>query len=100
MLNCQNCQHNYFCCKLRVKTTFWERLKIRLKGHKNFIEKDPEGKKLLKFPNGQCYFLESNKCKIYNVRPKPCRDFPGKNNCDEIFKSMMKIRKNNFDSQK
>jgi uncharacterized protein len=37
---------------------------------------DRRGLALLEKPNGECEFLEGNRCRIQSVKPKQCRDFP------------------------
>ena len=75
MPNCQKCQFDYFCCKLRVKTTFWERLKIHLTGRINFIEKDYKKRKIIKFKNNQCIFLKNKDVKFTKSDLNPAENF-------------------------
>ena len=75
-LNCQKCKYNCFCCTYKVKLTWWNILRIKLKGYSNFWERDSKYKSI-KIINNYCYFFDKNKkCKIHSLRPKPCRTFP------------------------
>ncbi|MEE9525681.1 MAG: YkgJ family cysteine cluster protein [Candidatus Woesearchaeota archaeon] len=79
-----NCNHCAKCCYLRVKLSLFEYLKLRLKGHKNFTEKNAQGKRcIIQMENDRCYFLSGNKCKIYSIRPKMCREYPGVDVCPD-----------------
>jgi len=94
----KNCNFCGLCCTLAVKVTEKEIEAIETLGHdrSNFTEKDEAGNTLLKRPNGWCYFYEEKgnvgKCKIYDKRPEPCKDFPGEALCNlrdnVIFKNM------------
>lgn len=66
------------CCKLKVKLTEGEIKKIKeFTGRKDFYEGI-----IMKRINGKCIFLEckDNKtyCRIENIKPKVCKDFPFK----------------------
>ena len=76
-----NCNRCAYCCTLKVKLSLLEYLCIRLKGHKNFTEKNARGDRCIKLPEHKCFFLEGNNCKIYNIRPKMCREYPGVDIC-------------------
>ncbi len=77
-----NCNRCAYCCTLRVRLSFLEYLKILLKGYRNFTEKDLKGRRCIKLPDNKCYFLENkNFCKIYSIRPKMCREYPGVDIC-------------------
>jgi len=76
--NCDRCAK---CCSLRVRLSFFEYLRILLKGYTGFTEKDIKGRKCIKMPLGKCFFLEGNECKIYPIRPKMCREYPGVDVC-------------------
>ena len=76
--NCNKCAE---CCKLRVKLSLLEYLRIRLKGYKDFTEKNAQNQRCIKMPNDKCFFLSKNSCKIYNIRPKMCREYPGVDVC-------------------
>lgn len=93
MSDCSNCKFNYFCCKMRVQVSFWERLRILLHGHWGCFEKDPSGKWVIAFNNDQCVFLEKGRCRIYSIRPRVCREFPNRGTCEELFSDLAKIKK-------
>ncbi len=84
-----NCKRCGYCCTLVPRLGFFEMIKIWLKGNRNFIEKDGAGRRCIKLVDGDCYFLErkdgKTSCRIYDVRPQTCRDFPygEKNNTGE-----------------
>ena len=80
------CSRCGYCCTLIPKVTFWEIFRIMLKGHLNFAEKDVSGGRCIKMVKGDCYFLArledgTTACRIYDIRPKVCRDFPGTEEC-------------------
>ena len=76
------------CIKLIVKLSTADIKKIKTSGYdeEDFIEIDPflpgQNKDVMKkMDNGWCVFLKKNKpgeyiCKIYNQRPKVCKDYP------------------------
>ncbi len=76
------CKRCGYCCSLKVRLGMIDLFKITRLGYKadDFSEKDKEGRTVIKLINGDCYFLgrTGNKpfCKIYNARPKVCRNFP------------------------
>jgi len=76
------CKRCGYCCTLRSRLNLIEYLRIYLKGHRDFSDKDLANRKYLKIIDGKCIFLASknNKsfCKIYSSRPKMCRKYPGK----------------------
>lgn len=78
-MRCKRCG---YCCTLIPKITFFEMLRIMLRGYFNFSEKDIDGKRSIKIIGKDCYFLErkdnTTACKIYSIRPKVCRNFPYK----------------------
>jgi len=82
-----DCNRCGYCCTLITKITFLEKLRIMLRGHFNFTDKDSTGR-VLKRVNGDCTFLTRKDglaiCNIYNIRPQVCRDFPykGAKECD------------------
>jgi Fe-S-cluster containining protein len=78
----KNCNRCGYCCTLRVRLSFPEYLRILLAGKMDFTEKDTKGKRCIKMPGQRCFFLEAkNFCKIYSIRPKMCRDYPGVEVC-------------------
>jgi Fe-S-cluster containining protein len=96
-MKCRRCG---YCCTLIPVISFSEMLRIMLHGHINFTEKDIKGKLCIKLVGKDCYFLERNddrttSCKIYSIRPKVCRDFPGTEECS-IDKRSFKERMINF----
>lgn len=84
----RNCNFCGLCCTLAVKVTEKEVRKIENLGYSrsDFTEKDDGNNTILKRKDGWCFFFERKSnvgyCKIYNSRPEPCRDFPGKILCD------------------
>jgi len=87
------CNRCGYCCTLRVRLSFLELLRIRLKGYKkkDFVVKDTKKRNCIKqLENQDCYFLirkgEKTACKIYNIRPKMCREYPGyiKGTCRQV----------------
>lgn len=78
-MRCKRCG---YCCTLIAKITFLEMLRIMLRGYLNFAEKDPKGRRCIKLISKDCYFLvrkdRTTRCRIYNIRPQVCRDFPSK----------------------
>jgi len=82
-MRCKRCG---YCCTLIPKITFFEMLRIMLHGHDNFTENDPKGIRCIKMNGKDCYFLErkdnTTSCRIYPIRPKVCRDFPGTEECN------------------
>ncbi|MBR9691769.1 YkgJ family cysteine cluster protein [Candidatus Woesearchaeota archaeon] len=78
-----NCSRCAYCCTLRVRLSLLEYLRILLKGYRDFTEKDTKGRKCIKLPDKKCFFLENNNCKIYSIRPKMCREYPGVDICPQ-----------------
>ncbi|MBD3354449.1 hypothetical protein GF361_00510 [Candidatus Woesearchaeota archaeon] len=77
--NCNRCAR---CCYLRVKISLLEYLMIRLRGYKNFMEKNAQNQRcIIQDTNNKCFFLEGNNCRIYSIRPKMCREYPGLDPC-------------------
>lgn len=79
-MTCKRCG---YCCTLIPKISFWEMIRIMLKGYFNFTEKDGEGIRCIKLKrDNDCYFLVrkdgTTYCRIYDIRPEVCRDFPYK----------------------
>lgn len=78
MLSCDNCEHDYVCCKNYGVT-------LNAKEVKFYEEKEivplTENSMLLgyvwvlKKVNGSCVFLKENKCTIYDRRPNACKNF-------------------------
>ena len=93
----RNCNFCGLCCTLIVKLSRKEIEAIESLGYnrKKFAETDDVGNLIIKRPEGLCYFLESKNdvgyCKIYDRRPRPCSNFPGKKLCglkgNVIFKN-------------
>lgn len=78
------CERCGYCCTLRVRLSFIELLKILLKGYKkkDFIIKDMQKRNCIKqLKNNDCFFLarkgKTTSCRIYGIRPKMCRAYPG-----------------------
>jgi Fe-S-cluster containining protein len=84
----RNCNFCGLCCTLIVKLSRKEVEAIESLGYnrKKFAETDDVGNLIIKRPEGWCYFLEQKNgvgcCKIYNSRPMPCSNFPGKKLCN------------------
>ena len=47
--------------------------KLRVAGYSGFLSDDGLN---LKRVNGRCVFLEGDRCRVHELRPKVCRDFP------------------------
>lgn len=96
-LNCDGCADDHFCCKFKVRLGWFDVLRIRGKGFKDFWEEDGFKEKTIKLVRGRCYFLDDEGCKIYSVRPKVCRKFPfiypGVRGCGELHKDWKKHQK-------
>lgn len=84
-IDCAHCPVGHFCCTLKVKLSFWDRMRILL--HKGLRTKTYADRLFdesgwgIKLVNGDCYFLKRLPegkafCTIYNARPKICRQFP------------------------
>jgi Fe-S-cluster containining protein len=78
------CDRCGYCCTLRARLSFIELLRILLKGYKkkDFVIKDMKGRNCIKqLENKDCYFLTRKNgktyCRIYKIRPKMCREYPG-----------------------
>jgi Fe-S-cluster containining protein len=97
-IDCGACPVGQFCCTLKVKLSFLDRMRIRLKNRiplrryaDRLLDNSGWGINLV---NGDCYFLERSNgkafCKIYSSRPKICREFPHFfeeiNDCRDIVK--------------
>jgi Fe-S-cluster containining protein len=73
--SCKRCAE---CCKkLTVKITKKDIDRIKKLGFSHFFEFDDfiRSYVLLKDEKG-CIFLEEDQCKIYDDRPKTCKDYP------------------------
>ncbi len=76
------CKHCGKCCSFIVKLRLIDVFKIMKLGYKKkeFATKDARGNSIIKIINGDCFFLrrQNNKsyCKVYNQRPKVCRQYP------------------------
>jgi uncharacterized protein len=67
------------CCKLlTVKISNKEIKKIQEKGYDDFFFQYDEhiDSNILERDDNGCVFLNGNKCKIYDIRPKVCSDYP------------------------
>ncbi len=65
------------CCRFAIISLTDEDIdRIGSEGHKDFVEKTRLGEKKLKRVNGRCVFSVDDKCSIYEIRPKVCREFP------------------------
>lgn len=106
-IDCSHCPVGHFCCTLKVRLSFRDRLRIFLHTRmrtKTYAERllDDSGWGI-KLVNGDCYFLKRTKehstshdngdhayCTIYSARPKICRQFPhfyeDVSDCREIVK--------------
>lgn len=75
------CKHCGYCCTLKPRISLFEIFRILLKGHRNFIDKDTKGRKYIKLIDGDCFFLKrignKTECRIYPIKPKVCREYPG-----------------------
>jgi len=83
MFSCKRCG---YCCTLIPKITLAEKLRLMFHGYHGFTEKDAKGRLSMKMVDGDCFFLVRGEtrtfCKIYPLRPKVCRDFPGTEECN------------------
>src|SRR3989338_9711329 len=84
-IDCAQCPVGHFCCTLKVRLSFWDRIRIFLhKGlrTKTYADRLFDGSGWgIKLVNDDCYFLKRLPegkafCTIYNARPKTCRQFP------------------------
>lgn len=78
------CNHCGYCCGLKVKLSFLEYFRILLKGYRNFWDRNAKNERCIKIVNGKCYFLmnkKENRCKIYPIRPRMCKEYPGVEEC-------------------
>lgn len=76
---CRNCG---YCCTLLVLLSEGEIDRIKKLGYEEneFVGTDGRGRKRLRMKSYYCYFMGLHKgesfCRIYEARPKICRDFP------------------------
>jgi Fe-S-cluster containining protein len=75
-----NCSRCGYCCTLRARLGFFEYLKLLLLGYRNFSDKNLKGERFIKLDK-KCFFLDGNRCRIYENRPKACREYPGVDRC-------------------
>lgn len=86
-----------YCCTLRVMLGWMDILRILLHtGYKysDFVQRNAAGSRVLRMNGNNCYFLEKKKgkpyCRIYEYRPRICREFPFFNSsikgCEELKK--------------
>ena len=90
-----------YCCTLRVRLSLLDIIRIMQAGYRkrDFLEKDLKGRNVIKMVKGKCYFLHRKnkkaRCKIYEHRPRICREFPfnhkGVKDCSELKKFHKKI---------
>jgi Fe-S-cluster containining protein len=86
---CKNCGH---CCTKVVRLTKDDIRRISA-FENDFVAYDPAGKPCIKMRNGYCIFLNItnglSSCRIYDNRPKECRDYPffksGTQECKSSF---------------
>jgi len=96
-MNDFKCEKCGYCCTLRVRLSLLEFLKIYFKGKRNFSEKGSNNKRYIKIENNKCFFLTKKDkkpfCKIYQYRPKMCREYPGdiKGTCKESNPDVIKL---------
>ncbi|MFH1788025.1 MAG: YkgJ family cysteine cluster protein [Candidatus Altiarchaeota archaeon] len=65
------------CCRFAfIVLTDEDISRISQAGYKDFAVETPSGEKKLKRVKGRCVFVKSDKCSIYEVRPRACRKFP------------------------
>jgi Fe-S-cluster containining protein len=102
-IDCGNCPVGNFCCTLKVRLSFWDRVRIFfMTGRRTtqyadrLFDNSGWGIKL----DGDCHFLERPKngkafCRIYKARPTICRKFPhfyeDVNDCRDIVKKWKKV---------
>jgi Fe-S-cluster containining protein len=106
----QNFQCNRYCgecCKRFIIDVSREEIKkIKRLGYNDFLEPGPiyEDKFFLKKNNNGCVFLKKNRggeysCKIYDNRPKTCRQYPFFNKKEiksclpaDLYPSLIKLK--------
>lgn len=75
-----SCNRCGYCCTLKVLLTAKEIEQIKSQGFTACFENDLNGIILKRQENGDCYFLkrtdDQTACRIYSIRPKPCRAYP------------------------
>lgn len=65
------------CCRFAfIVLTGADIERIKEEGHREFVVETKSGEKKLKRVNGRCVFVKDDKCGIYDVRPRACRNFP------------------------
>ena len=62
---CKNCKWNYFCCQLRVKLSFWDKMRIRLAGHRitKIADHHPKHGWMTKIEKGGLYLFGEKRWK-------------------------------------
>ena len=71
-------QEFYHCYTIRINDEYWLKDK----------------------PNQDCIFLNDNDCRVHQVKPRQCRDFPRKWRTSDIALYCMAIKKSNIDTKK
>lgn len=79
MVDCNNCNHDYWCCKdTGVPLTYKEILSGKYEYEIKSLTESMVilGKVfILKKKDGHCMYFDKDKCKIYNYRPSICEKF-------------------------